>query len=42
MKRISREMPGAEARTETANPLWIITAMVAIFFAVAGVLIAWG
>lgn len=42
MKKISRESPVAEARAETQNPLWIITVMLAIFFAAAGALIALG
>lgn len=42
MKRILCELPGAETRAESANPLWIITAMIAIFFGVSAILIAWG
>ena len=41
MKGTSRESSAANERVEIMNPLWIINAMVAIFFAVGAILIAW-
>lgn len=39
MKKSLREIRVDKASTETSNPLWVITATLAIFFTVAAALI---
>lgn len=40
--RISRDLPHAKAVAEPVNPLWIITVLLAIFFAAAAAILALG
>jgi len=40
MKKSLRDVPVVKARTETTNPLWVITVTLAIFFTAAAALIA--
>lgn len=42
MKKFSRNNSVAGELVDNANPLWVITAMLAIFFGAGAILIAWG
>ena len=42
MKKIPHQPPTAAAPDESANPLWIITAMLAVFAIFTAVVVAWG
>ena len=42
MKKMPHVAPIAKARNEATNPLWIITAMLAVFAVAAAAVIAWG
>lgn len=42
MKKMPHAAPIARVRDDSSNPLWIITAMLAVFAVAAAAVIAWG
>lgn len=42
MEKFPPNPPIAQARDDSANPLWIITVMLAVFAVVTAAIVAWG